>query len=164
MSFLKSPMSSFFRMLTVTVGSLLIVNVWALPPERCDPATMGCGPSGTLGIPLGVPSPPPLPSHEERRDINRPVWAVTTERGTDRPGADYRSFEVTRRGQDTSLQTDRINALNSCRDACLRDRKCQAYTVSQTRMRGQACWLKNQQPAPTKNGAFISGVKFDRRD
>jgi hypothetical protein len=108
-----------------------------------------------------LPLPPAV---DERRDINRPVWAMTTERGTDRPGADYRSFEITRRGQSTNLQIDRVKALESCRAACLRDKKCQAYTVSQTRIRGQVCWLKSGQPAQKRNNAYVSGIKFDRQD
>lgn len=81
-----------------------------------------------------------------------PGWAqevVTTERGVDRPGKNYRSFEL-----DTADP-------GLCRQACLNEDTCKAYTYVNPGVQGPKarCWLKNGVPAPTKSRNCVSGVK-----
>lgn len=75
--------------------------------------------------------------------------SVSLEPDTNRPGMDYRSFD---------LQDDRPEL---CRQACERDEKCRAYTYIKPGIQGpQArCWLKSGIPAPKKGGCCVSGVK-----
>ena len=65
------------------------------------------------------------------------------ENDTDRYGSDYNSFSVS-------------GGPESCRDACAKDPKCQAFTY---RISSPYCWLKNPAPNPTPAAGLISGVK-----
>ena len=64
-------------------------------------------------------------------------------RNTDRPGGDYRNFEI--KGGDAA-----------CREVCNQERQCRAWAfVNAT----QRCWLKNTVPAPRSSRCCTSGVK-----
>jgi hypothetical protein len=75
--------------------------------------------------------------------------AVTIETGVDRPGGDYRSFDV----GDASAAT--------CRRACGEDRRCRAYTFVRLGVQGKLarCWLKDSVPKPRAGACCDSGVK-----
>lgn len=75
--------------------------------------------------------------------------SVTLEPDTNRPGMDYRSFDL----QDARPEL--------CRQACERDEKCRAYTYIKPGIQGPnaRCWLKSGIPAPKKGGCCVSGVK-----
>jgi PAN domain len=67
----------------------------------------------------------------------------------DRPGSDYRSFD---------LATPRPE---ECRDTCLVEPQCVAFTYVNPGVQGPAarCWLKNGVPPGTPSACCISGVK-----
>ena len=69
---------------------------------------------------------------------------------TDRVGSDYSDFDLN--AADPSI----------CRDACIKDSQCKAWTyVKPNTIQGPnpRCWLKNNVPNPTKSGCCVSGVK-----
>jgi hypothetical protein len=68
----------------------------------------------------------------------------------DRPGSDYRSFDlVTPRPEE-------------CRDTCLVEPQCVAFTYVNPGVQGSSarCWLKNGVPPSTPNACCLSGVKI----
>lgn len=81
------------------------------------------------------------------------VETVTRETATDRPGRDYRNFDL-----------DHPNP-GLCAQACAEDDRCEAYTyVSPGRQGPNArCWLKNQVPGSRSQSGLVSGVKVDAR-
>jgi hypothetical protein len=74
--------------------------------------------------------------------------AQTFERGVDRPGLDYRSFDL--READPS----------SCERACVRDGRCVAWTYVAPGIQSSTarCWLKNGIPRGIRSGCCTSGV------
>ncbi len=74
---------------------------------------------------------------------------LTAEDNTDRPGADYKNFDLPQ--PNWTL----------CRDACANDGNCRAYTYVKPGAQGAAarCWLKSSAPAAVQNGCCISGVR-----
>lgn len=75
------------------------------------------------------------------------VLAQTFERGVDRPGRDYTSFDL--RGGP-----------RACQAACRRDDQCVAWTYVRAGYQGSLprCWLKGSVPPPTGNDCCVSGV------
>ncbi|MFI5014170.1 MAG: PAN domain-containing protein [Hyphomicrobiales bacterium] len=73
--------------------------------------------------------------------------AQTFERGVDRPGADYTSFDL--RGGP-----------RACQAACGRDGQCAAWTYVRAGFQGPLprCWLKGSVPPATGNGCCVSGI------
>jgi hypothetical protein len=78
-----------------------------------------------------------------------PPAAGPFEMNVDRPGYDFQNFD---------LQQPRPEL---CRDACLRERQCQAFTYVNPGVQGPnaRCWLKMSVPPATPNNCCISGVK-----
>jgi len=74
---------------------------------------------------------------------------LTAEDNIDRPGADYRSFDLPQPGWEL------------CRNACASDGHCQAYTFVRPGVQGPnaRCWLKSSVPAPVQRGCCVSGVR-----
>jgi Caspase domain/PAN domain len=72
----------------------------------------------------------------------------TKENNTDRPGLDYRNFNLT--SSDPQL----------CQQACLSEKICAAWTYVHEGVQGPSprCWLKNQVPNPQPNPCCVSGV------
>ena len=68
---------------------------------------------------------------------------------TDRPGLDYRSFDLST--PDPNL----------CRQACKDDPRCLAFTYVKPGYQGPTarCWLKDRVPSATTNKCCISGLK-----
>ena len=74
---------------------------------------------------------------------------ATTEVGIDRFGSDFKRLTFDR------------NSADHCRNACLADKACRAYThvkpgIQEVR---SVCYLKKSVPTATKNSCCISGVK-----
>jgi len=71
------------------------------------------------------------------------------ELNTDRPGRDYRSFDMP--WDDPAI----------CREACERDLKCKAWTYVKPNIQGQysRCWLKHSVPDARQNSCCTSGLK-----
>lgn len=67
---------------------------------------------------------------------------LTEERGFDRRGGDYTSFDTGR--------------LETCQDACARDERCRAYAYDAGR---GVCYLKDRVPSSTRDSGVISGYK-----
>jgi hypothetical protein len=83
----------------------------------------------------------------------KPVSAGSMEYSIDRPGLDYRSFDL------------RVNNPAACRDACLGEARCQAWTfVRPNTIQGPhpRCWLKYDVPQARRNNCCVSGVKAAR--
>ena len=76
-------------------------------------------------------------------------WAGPMEPNTDRPGSDYRDFDLSNSDP------------KACQDACLTDPKCKAWTYVRPGITGAKahCWLKNAIPMPVQNPDCVSGVK-----
>jgi hypothetical protein len=77
----------------------------------------------------------------------RAVSAQPFEPGTNRPGADYRSFSPRGGPRD-------------CQAACGDDDQCRAWTYVREGIQGPSprCWLKGSVPPPTANDCCVSGV------
>ncbi len=71
-----------------------------------------------------------------------------SEQNVNRPGGDYRHFEVP------------IERYQSCLEACEADGKCKAYTYVRQGVQGRksVCWLKDSTPAKNPNRCCVSGV------
>jgi hypothetical protein len=76
---------------------------------------------------------------------------------TDRPGGDYRSFDIS-------------GDAEACRETCERERQCRAWTyvAAPSNWHGlqrppARCWLKNVVPAARANPCCTSGVKGGQR-
>jgi hypothetical protein len=93
-----------------------------------------------VGCTVGATSPPPA---------TPTAMSATLEGDIDRPGADYRSFDVG------------SNRPEECRDACLTDSGCEAFTFVRPGVYGPygRCWLKGQMVPAVANNCCISGVK-----
>ena len=67
----------------------------------------------------------------------------------ERGGYDYRDFDL------ASTRPE------ECRDTCLVEPQCQAFTYVKPGFKGRSarCWLKTSVPRPTPNACCISGVK-----
>jgi len=68
---------------------------------------------------------------------------------TDRPGLDYKSFDLS------------TPSVDSCQISCLNDPKCVAWTYVNPGVQGPKarCWLKSGIPAPQANKCCSSGIK-----
>jgi hypothetical protein len=68
----------------------------------------------------------------------------------DRPGADYRNFDLPAPSPEM------------CRNQCMSDPACVAFTYVNPGVQAPVarCWLKSQVPPPVPNGCCISGVRF----
>jgi PAN domain len=66
---------------------------------------------------------------------------------TDRPGNDYRNFDV--RDSD------------ACRSACLKELRCEAWTFVKRGIQGPSarCWLKDKVPKAVANPCCRSGTR-----
>lgn len=69
---------------------------------------------------------------------------------TDRPGGDYRSFDLP------------APDANICRGECLKEDRCQAWTYVRPGIQGAnaRCWLKNPTPPAFENNCCVSGGKI----
>jgi len=75
--------------------------------------------------------------------------SATMDVNVDRPGSDYRSFDLA-----SGLPEE-------CRDTCVTEPQCLAFTFVNPGVQGPSarCWLKNSVPQATASNCCISGVK-----
>jgi hypothetical protein len=75
--------------------------------------------------------------------------ALSLEQGVDRPGEDYKDFD---------LDDARPEA---CRDACAQDATCKAFTFVKAGVQGDKarCWLKSTVPPAQPHDCCASGVR-----
>ena len=75
--------------------------------------------------------------------------SATLELNVDRPGSDYRSFDL------GSTRPE------ECRDTCMIEPQCVAFTYVNPGVQGPSarCWLKSAVPPPSANNCCVSGVK-----
>jgi len=78
-----------------------------------------------------------------------PAAAAPLEMNVDRPGYDFQNFDLPQPRPEL------------CREACLRENQCQAFTYVHPGVQGPnpRCWLKMSVPPATPNNCCISGVK-----
>lgn len=78
---------------------------------------------------------------------------LTLEPGTDRPGDDYRSFDVA------------SARVADCQQACTNEARCVAFTYINPGIQGKfaKCLLKAKVPRPVRNSCCTSGVKTVNR-
>src|SRR4029077_12014845 len=78
--------------------------------------------------------------------------ADTYEVNTNRPGGDYKNFEV--------------RSPSDCQTGCLDDTRCNAWTWVKKGIQGPAarCWLKANVPQPVPDKNCVSGKKGQRID
>ncbi len=81
----------------------------------------------------------------EVKTAKPPGWV---EPDTDRPGSDYRSFDLS-------------GGPEQCQEVCADDPNCRAYTYVRPGIQGRLarCWLKSGVPALVPNDCCVSGVK-----
>ena len=89
----------------------------------------------TMVISLGQTPPPPP--------------AVNVEPDIDRPGRDYKNFDLSEARPEL------------CRMACANETQCKAYTYAKPGVQGPnaRCWLKSDVPNPVRNQCCVSGLK-----
>jgi hypothetical protein len=77
-----------------------------------------------------------------------PVSGFGMEHNVNRPGGDYRSFDLPQARPEL------------CRDACWNDPRCRAYTYVRPGIQGAyaRCWLKSVVPNPVQSTCCVSGV------
>jgi len=100
----------------------------------------GCCTSGVKGPHWrGAAAPPPPPAPP----------AAGLEVNIDRPGWDIQNFDLPAPQPDL------------CRDACMRDGRCRAFTYVNPGVQGPhpRCWLKGGVPNAVPNSCCVSGVK-----
>lgn len=75
--------------------------------------------------------------------------SLTVEDNTDRPGADYKDFDLSQANWTL------------CRDACANDGNCRAYAYVRPGVQGPSarCWLKSSVPAAVSSNCCIAGVR-----
>lgn len=96
------------------------------------------------------PPPPPVVARPRWHSTPPPGWSGTTwEPDIDRAGSDYTSFD---------LQGPRPDL---CRDRCLGEPQCRAFTYVNPGVQGPhaRCWLKNSVPGSQPADCCLSGVK-----
>jgi hypothetical protein len=74
----------------------------------------------------------------------------------DRPGGDFRSFDIEPKNREGSF----LSAEGECQFSCQNDPHCQTWTYVKPGLQGPnaRCWLKNVIPAAVANGCCTSGV------
>jgi hypothetical protein len=118
-----------------------------------------------LNVPIAAQPEPQVPSATEQAPVapapvapderspllrtDEPLRELGVEVGVNRPGSDYRSFEM--RQADAKL----------CQQACAEDQQCRAWTYVKPGVQGNTarCWLKNAVPNPQPDDCCTSGAK-----
>ena len=116
-----------------------------LKSEVPNPRPNECCVSGVKSLENARPSTPSAPSIPSAPAASS---SGALERGTDRPGGDYRSFDLS-------------NNPAQCRDKCASEGQCRAWTFAKPGIVGPSakCFLKSEVPNPRPNECCVSGVK-----
>lgn len=120
-------------LLTIAGIGFLLISVGASIKEKIEPDKWGRIGSAVIGIvfiAIGLSSAQMGP----------------LEQGFDRPGGDYRDFD--------------LYSVETCRSICASEGRCLAFTF---RSSGSPphCWLKEIVPGKVANASYTSGVKSD---
>jgi hypothetical protein len=85
----------------------------------------------------------------EGRTITAQPPETTFEHGVNRAGGDYKNFNLSEPRPEL------------CRDACIAEAACKAYTYVKPGIQGSSarCWLKSSEGTPRPDGCCVSGVK-----
>jgi hypothetical protein len=80
---------------------------------------------------------------------------IALEYKTDRPGSDYRDFDLPRGAQP-----------EACQEACEFDDQCRAFTYVRAGVQSDfpRCWLKSSAPPANANDCCVSGVRPGEAD
>jgi hypothetical protein len=120
------------------------------PPLPPSPQPPSSGWQGTPTTPAPTPPPPPS-SGWQGRPMTPPPAPVARqwEPQTDRPGSDYRSFDL------------RAPRPEMCRDACWNEPQCRSFTYVRPGVQGPhaRCYLKSLVPPARANDCCLSGVR-----
>jgi PAN domain len=114
-------------------------------------------PSGAPpAAPAAPPSPPDYAAPPPGQDhfVGRPPGAPRgMEVNVDRPGSDFANFDLPEARP------------HLCKEACVRDVRCVAFTYVNPGVQGpqSRCWLKSAVPPPVANNCCTSGVKGEGR-
>ena len=110
-----------------------------------------CCISGIKKADAGAPSVAPVPMQPGLSVI---IPATIFESDTDRPGIDYRSFDLSEPRPEL------------CRQACVQEHQCKSFTYVKPGIQGPdaRCWLKSGVPATVKSSCCISGVKISKEE
>jgi len=137
---------------TCCVSGVKYATAAAPPPPPPAPAPAPAPPppppaSNWQGQPVAPPAPPPA-SNWQGQPVAPPPGRQW-EPHTDRPGSNYRDFD---------LPTPRPE---TCRDACWAEPQCRAFTYVRPGVQGPRarCWLKNVVPPARPADCCLSGVK-----
>lgn len=99
--------------------------------------------SATLPAPVLHQPKQPSVSQQKEQNVCGMEW------NTDRPGSDFKFFPLPK------------DDPNICRNACMNEPGCKAWTYVRPNIQGPRpmCWLKNAVPKAVKNQNCLSGVK-----
>ncbi len=117
-----------------------------------DALGMICGPRPVAAGPRPPPPPPPGPGPKPDAIMNQKnASTAEVESGTNRPGQDYKNFEM----------QPSIAGFAPCQSACVNDPKCKAWTFVKPGVQGPKakCWLKSGIPNSRQDNCCVSGVK-----
>jgi hypothetical protein len=129
------------------------------PPGTVTQQAKLCGGLAGIECPQGYKCEYPEPNYPDAQGVckkrnNPPPGSgaekpFTLEYDVDRPGSDYRNFDLPQAGAE------------ACRDACADDPQCQAFTYVKPGIQGPngRCWLKQSVPQPGPSSCCVSGVK-----
>jgi hypothetical protein len=129
------------------------------PPDVITPSSPGMAapPTGNITAVPGASGTAPGPGAGiSPGPTAQPAGTVQPgmENDVDRPGNDYRSFDLS--SPDPTL----------CKQACDDDPNCKAFTYVKPGFQGTSarCWLKNAVPSAVPSSCCISGVKEEVTD
>jgi hypothetical protein len=122
-------------------------TAYAAPPPPPPPAAP---PPPTAWRATPPPPPPPPPSTLRAEPPRGEHHGM--EHDVDRPGSDFANFDLPEARP------------HLCKEACMRDSRCLAFTYVNPGVQGPnaRCWLKNSVPNPVANRCCTSGVKNAR--
>jgi hypothetical protein len=114
----------------------------SVPPAKSS----ACCVSGVKTVQGGEAHPTKVPVLEGRP---LPTGPISLEQDTDRPGLNYRSFDLD------------VPEPKRCQRTCQDDPECKAWTYVKPGVQGPRarCWLKTGVPAAKPNPCCLSGVK-----
>jgi hypothetical protein len=87
--------------------------------------------------------------------ISAGAQTQSREESTDRPGRDYKNFDLNLPSPGTFGGPEDV-----CRETCQRDGQCKSWTFVKPGFQGPnpRCWLKNAIPSARANNCCVSGV------
>ena len=120
-------------------------EMWVLVTYKYE--RQSAGTNAATPTPGATVVPPPVAI------TNPPSSTSTFEHDTDRPGGDYRSFDLT--SNDPAL----------CAAQCAQEAQCRAWTYVLPGTQGPSarCWLKDRVPGPVAAQFAISGIRAGSR-